>query len=185
MKLFAVRQLSYVIILGLIQASIAYSPVALSQQKPANPARQIPAPETHAPLPAEESLPFAELQRFARVYAAIKNSYVEPIEDQKLIEAAIKGMTAKPDDRKQAITALVEAAGGELIDYYVTLGEYDFLVISTAPDEQSLLKVLVTAGATGGVSDLKTTMAFSTAQFAEAAACAHKLIEGFRPAGSH
>lgn len=100
-------------------------------------------------------------------------------------ESAIKGMTAKPDDRKQAISALVEAAGGELIDYYVTLGDYDFLVISTAPDEQALLKVLVTAGATGGVSNLKTTMAYSTAEFAEAAAGAHQLIEGFRPAGSH
>ncbi len=100
-------------------------------------------------------------------------------------ESAIKGMAAKPDDRKQAITALVEAAGGELIEYYVTLGDYDFLVISTAPDEQALLKVLVTAGATGGVSDLKTTPAFSTADFAKAAEGAHKLIEGFRPAGSH
>jgi len=59
MKLFAVRQLSYVIIVGLLQAGIAYSPLALAQQKPANPLRQTPAPETHAPLPAEESRPFA------------------------------------------------------------------------------------------------------------------------------
>lgn len=100
-------------------------------------------------------------------------------------EAAIKGMTAKPDDRKQAVAALVEAAGGELLDYYVTLGDYDFLAISRAPDEQVLLKVLVTAGATGGVTGLTTTMAFSTAEFADAAAGARKLIEGFRPAGSH
>lgn len=100
-------------------------------------------------------------------------------------EAAIKGMTAKPDDRRQAVAALVEAAGGELIAYYVTLGDYDFMAVSTAPDEQALLKVLVTAGATGGVTGLKTTMAFSTAEFAEAAAGARKLIEGFRPAGSH
>ncbi|MEM8589668.1 MAG: GYD domain-containing protein [Pseudomonadota bacterium] len=100
-------------------------------------------------------------------------------------EAAIKGMTAKPDDRKQAVAALVEAAGGELLDYYVTLGDYDFLAISTAPDEQALLKVLITAGATGGVTGLTTTMAFSTAEFADAAAGARKLIEGFRPAGSH
>ena len=98
-------------------------------------------------------------------------------------ETAIKGMAAKPEDRKAAVSALVEAAGGKLVEYYVTLGEYDFLVISEAQNDKMLLQVLVTAGATGGVTDLKTTTAFTTAEFAEAAAGAHSLIAGFRPAG--
>ncbi len=136
MKLFAVRQLSYVIITGLIQAGIAYSPAALSQQKPANPARQIPAPETHAPLPAEESLPFAELQRFARVYAAIKNSYVEPIEDQKLIESAIKGMVQDLDPHSAYLDEL------EYEEMRVsTDGEFGGLGIEIGP-EKGFVKII-------------------------------------------
>ena len=50
-------------------------------------------------------------------------------------DQAIKGMIAKPEDRKQAVSALIEAAGGKLLDYYVTFGEFDFLVISEADDD--------------------------------------------------
>ena len=99
-------------------------------------------------------------------------------------QTAIKGMAAKPEDRKAAVAALMESAGGKLHEYYVTLGDYDFLIVSEAPDNQTVLKVLVTAGATGGVSNLTTTTAFTTAEFAEAAAAAHGLIAGFRPAGA-
>ncbi|AHG62842.1 S41 family peptidase [Advenella mimigardefordensis] len=136
MKLFAVRQLSYVIIVGLLQAGIAYSPLALAQQKPANPLRQTPAPETHAPLPAEESLPFAELQRFARVYAAIKNSYVEPVDDQKLIESAIKGMVQDLDPHSAYLDAL------EYEEMRVsTDGEFGGLGIEIGP-EKGFVKII-------------------------------------------
>ena len=39
-----------------------------------------------------EPLPLRELQQFANVFAAIKNTYVEPLSDQALISNAIKGM---------------------------------------------------------------------------------------------
>jgi len=38
------------------------------------------------------SLPLKELQQFANVFAAIKNSYVEPMSDKQLIDDAIKGL---------------------------------------------------------------------------------------------
>jgi carboxyl-terminal processing protease len=40
----------------------------------------------------DNALPLKELQQFANVYAAIKNSYVEPMPDKKLIDDAIKGL---------------------------------------------------------------------------------------------
>lgn len=40
----------------------------------------------------DDALPLKELQQFANVYAAIKNSYVEPMPDKKLIDDAIKGL---------------------------------------------------------------------------------------------
>ena len=52
---------------------------------------------------------------------------------------AIKGMIANPEDRAEAASKLFEAAGGKLLAYYVTLGEYDWLIVSEFPDhDQSL-----------------------------------------------
>ena len=98
--------------------------------------------------------------------------------------SAMKGMAAKLDDRKPMVSALIEAAGGKLLEYYITFGEYDFLVISEAPDEHSMAKVVVAAGASGGVTDLKTTLALTTADFAEDAVAAGSLLASFRPAGA-
>ena len=38
-------------------------------------------------------------------------------------------MIVKPEDRTDAVRAMIELAGGKLLDYYVTFGDYDFLVI--------------------------------------------------------
>ena len=43
---------------------------------------------------------------------------------------AISGMVAAPEDRSKALKKLVEAAGGKLIAWYLTFGEYDFIAIS-------------------------------------------------------
>ena len=44
-----------------------------------------------------EPLPLKELQQFANVFGAIKNSYVEPMADDKLINDAIKGLFSDLD----------------------------------------------------------------------------------------
>lgn len=44
-----------------------------------------------------DPLPLKQLQQFANVFSAIKNSYVEPMSDTKLIDDAIKGMFSDLD----------------------------------------------------------------------------------------
>lgn len=46
---------------------------------------------------ASPSLPLEELRAFAEVYDAVKKGYVEPVEDQKLITEAIRGMVSGLD----------------------------------------------------------------------------------------
>ncbi|MBP6637271.1 MAG: S41 family peptidase, partial [Sulfuritalea sp.] len=46
---------------------------------------------------AASALPLEELRSFADVYSAIKQGYVEPVEDKKLITHAISGMLANLD----------------------------------------------------------------------------------------
>ena len=77
---------------------------------------------------------------------------------------AIKGMIANPEDRAEAASKLFEAAGGKLLAYYVTLGEYDWLIVSEFPDHQSVSAAILAAAASGGVTDQKTTLAMTSAK---------------------
>lgn len=97
----------------------------------------------------------------------------------------IKGMIANPEDRAAAVGALMQSAGAKLKQYYVTLGEYDFLTIVDAPDGKTLdmIASLLTAAASGGVTHLKTTMAITSAEAKTAFEKAKKLSKGFKPAG--
>ncbi len=72
---------------------------------------------------------------------------------------AITGMINKPEDRAIAVAALAEAAGGKLLDYYVTFGEYDFLVVMESnKKETDVMASLFAAASAGGVTDLTTTV---------------------------
>lgn len=97
---------------------------------------------------------------------------------------AVQGMVAKPEDRALAVAALAKAAGGKLIEYYVTYGDYDFLVIfESGKNETDMLGALMVAAATGGVTDLKTTVAMSSKQAVKGMRAAKKLKKGFKAAG--
>lgn len=52
-----------------------------------------------------EPLPLRDLQQFANVFAAIKNSYVEPVEDEDLIQEAIKGLFNQLDPHSSYLDA--------------------------------------------------------------------------------
>ena len=98
-------------------------------------------------------------------------------------QPAIKGMVSNPEDRAEAVRGLMERNGGRLLSYYVTFGEYDFLVISEAPNESSILSTLAIVGAGGGVTDLKTTLAVTSAQAKDAFGMAGTIATQFRSAG--
>lgn len=52
-----------------------------------------------------EALPLRDLQQFANVFAAIKNSYVEPVTDEQLIQDAIKGLFSDLDPHSAYLDA--------------------------------------------------------------------------------
>jgi uncharacterized protein with GYD domain len=98
-------------------------------------------------------------------------------------EHAMAGMLAHPEDRTPALEELLRAAGVRLLASYWTFGDYDFLVIVDAPDEHVWMQVLLVTASTGGLTDLKTTLAMSTADGEKAYEGARKLVASFRPAG--
>ncbi|MBS0245856.1 MAG: GYD domain-containing protein [Proteobacteria bacterium] len=96
---------------------------------------------------------------------------------------AIKGMLVKPEDRAEAVSRLLGKVGGRLIGYYVTFGEYDFLLIADAPDNTQMAAALLAAGSGAGVTDLKTTVAMTSIEAKGAFAAASDLAPGFKSAG--
>jgi len=96
---------------------------------------------------------------------------------------AIKGMIVRPEDRADAVSRLLAKAGGRLIGYYLTFGEYDFLAIAEVPNDVQTAAVLLAAASGGGVSDLRTTVAMTAVEAKSAFAAAGDLAPGFKSAG--
>lgn len=96
---------------------------------------------------------------------------------------AMAGMVAKPEDRATAISKLAKQAGGKLLAYYVTFGEYDFRTVMEGPDPQTMAPALIVAGSTGGVANLKTTVAMTSTDAKKCFEAAGGIAKSFRPAG--
>jgi uncharacterized protein with GYD domain len=97
--------------------------------------------------------------------------------------AAIKGMSAKPEDRSEAVAELFAAAGARLISWYLTLGPYDWLIIAEAPDEPTMISAVLAAAAGASVSDITTTVALTASDTTKAFQRAGELTLKFRSAG--
>ena len=96
---------------------------------------------------------------------------------------AIKGMIVKPEDRFEALSRHVARAGGRVIGYYLTFGEYDFLTIIEAPGETQMAAILLSAAGAGGITDVRTTIALSAVEAKGAFAAAGDLSHSFRTPG--
>jgi uncharacterized protein with GYD domain len=97
---------------------------------------------------------------------------------------AIKGLVAKPEDRGELVTKVIEAAGGKLLAYYVTFGEYDWLTVSEFPDHQGISTVMLAAAAGGGITDMKTTLAMTGAEAKAIFAATGKVTSVYRAPGA-
>ena len=98
-------------------------------------------------------------------------------------QQAIKGMVDNPEDRQGAVAALMESVGATLKQYYVTTGEYDFLVVTEGGSLVDVVAGLMIAGSTGGVTNLKTVQALTTQESKAAMEKANSARAGFQAAG--
>ena len=92
------------------QPSPPVTPAPPPQSPPATPASQQNAPPTQSPSPpaaepeiarsddpdaaesAATQVPLAEIRRYVAVYNAVKDAYVDPVDDKALMQSAIKGL---------------------------------------------------------------------------------------------
>ena len=67
-----------------------------------------------------------------------------------------KDVSQRLDETRQA----GEAIGATLVGYYLTMGQYDAIAISEAPDDHTIAKLALAAGARGNVRT-ETVRAFT------------------------
>lgn len=102
--------------------------------------------------PAKEGLPFEQLRIFSEVYARIRRDYVEEVDDEKLIEDAIKGMLSGLDPHssylgQEAWSDLKEGTAGKFGGLGIEVEMEDGLVKVIAPiDDTPAARAGIQAG---------------------------------------
>jgi carboxyl-terminal processing protease len=87
-------------------------------------------------------LPLDELRQFSSVFSAIKNNYVEPVTDKKLIDGAIAGMLSDLDPHSayldaEAFKEMQTATQGEFGGLGIEVGTEDGVVKVISPIEDT------------------------------------------------
>jgi uncharacterized protein with GYD domain len=96
---------------------------------------------------------------------------------------AVRGMMANPEDRERSIASAFEKLGGKLLCYYVTLGEFDWLLVGEFPNEKAAAAAILFAMAGGSVCNVQTTVAMTSKEAMEAFSGAATVANSFKSAG--
>ena len=94
----------------------------------------------------------------------------------------VSGLVSSPEDRSAAIRSLVEGVGGRMESYYYAFGDSDVVAIFEMPDNVTMAALSMAAGASGAISNLKTTVLIPISEGVEAARKAAGI--NYRPPGS-
>lgn len=110
-------------LLSILIAAALYSPLAAAQDAPAEAAAQDAALASDDPdaVAAEASkVPLEEIRRYVTVFNAIRQAYVDPVNDRELMASAVRGLLFDLDPH----SAYLEKADAEQFDEQ-TRGSYD------------------------------------------------------------
>lgn len=81
-----------------------------------------------------------------------------------MTDQGVKRVHEAPGNIKKAVEAM-EAAGGRLLGFYVTMGDYDFVAITECPDDETSMALAMALGSIGDVRT-NTMRAFTSEQMA-------------------
>ena len=102
--------------------------------------------------PDSAPLPLDELRTFTEVFSRIKNDYVEPVDDRKLLEEAIRGMLSGLDPHsayldKESYDELHEGTTGEFGGLGIEVGtEEGFIKVISPIDDTPAQKAGIKTG---------------------------------------
>jgi uncharacterized protein with GYD domain len=73
----------------------------------------------------------------------------------------------------------------QLINFYFTTGDSDFLIITEGDDAESIIASLLATAAAATISDISTTRAWTGKEFKAVADKASKAAKAYRAPGKH
>ena len=97
-------------------------------------------------------------------------------------QQGISGLVQNPEDRTAVLQALVSGLGGTVHTLDYCFGDYDLVLIMEAPDDVAMAALSMAVGASGAVTNIKTTVLIPAAQGVEAAKKVPSV--NYRPPGS-
>ena len=77
-------------------------------------------------------------------------------------------LAKNPQDRSIPVREAGEKLGGRLVGFYYCFGEYDGVVLSEAPDDNTALATSIMAVTPGHIKAIKTTKLFTVEETMEA-----------------
>ena len=93
----------------------------------------------------------------------------------------VSGLVKSPEDRTAALRPLVDGLGGKVESIHYAFGEFDVVLIVELPDAVAMAALSMAIGASGAVTNFKTTVLIPLSEGVEAARKAGSL--GYRPPG--
>ncbi len=92
---------------------------------------------------------------------------------------SVKGMVAKPQNRREAAERVLAAAGGRLLDMYYCFGDYDGIVISEFPSNVDAAAASLAISSSGAFSKVKTTVLITMDESVQAMEKAEKVSAAY------
>ena len=96
-------------------------------------------------------------------------------------QQGVSGLVSSPEDRTGVLKSIVEAAGGKVITLDYCFGEFDIVAILEMPDDTVMASLSMAIGASGSVTNFRTTVLIPAADVFAAAQKAKEM--SYRPPG--
>jgi uncharacterized protein with GYD domain len=74
---------------------------------------------------------------------------------------AWKGLIARPEDRTKLAREVCASFGGKLHHLFFAFGEHDLVELIEAPDNATIMAIVMASAATGSLTDIRTTVLMS------------------------
>ncbi len=87
----------------------------------------------------------------------------------------LAGLVSNPEDPSEVIKTLTESVGGKVITFDYCFGEFDIAGVFEMPDDTAMASVVMVAGASGRVTNLRTTVLIPIADGLAAAQRANEI----------
>ena len=117
--------------------ALAVVPSQAQEQAPRPGTDRTGAVDGQAAVDAASRVPLDEIRRYVAVYGAVKQAYVEPVEDRDLMQSAIRGLLLDLDPH----SAYLEGDAAENFDEQ-SRGNYDGIGVEIVRQPDGMLRVI-------------------------------------------